>query len=73
MDWANDWAPYVFGGYIYLDGYAYELNFTFGYERKCQTVLTDPAGDRYDLPRAFSAPLDGEYDDIPYYVLSLPL
>jgi hypothetical protein len=70
-NWLVDWAPYLVAGYLYSDlfGYAYEVQYGWGWQQTCGVLDEDSGGDNIKLPAATSAPLDDAIWDINGYYL----
>ena len=70
-NWLVDWEPYLVSGYLYSDlfGYAYEVQYGWGWEETCGVLDEDSSGDNIKLPAATSIPLDNAIWDINGYYL----
>ena len=77
--YAADWDPAAMG--MYFDtgaGIADELGFAFGYQRTCENVDYNAAGDAamglagFHVPKANSGPLDDWYYASSFYVYAVP-
>ncbi len=75
-DWSRDWAPYVFGLFLRLNGVLREVGYAFHYARTCEVVLTKPNGLRDQLGTpgigaGVGPPVQTFVEANPYYVIPL--
>jgi hypothetical protein len=72
LNWSTDWAPHVFGFYMWLGGEtAYELGYTFAGEHDCGEIVESSPGVVDPLLEPLGPPMNDFYISNGFFLIDL--
>ncbi|MFT4627361.1 MAG: hypothetical protein ACI8PZ_006045 [Myxococcota bacterium] len=72
LDWTNDWAPYVFGFYVWTgDVNSFELGYTFAGDHNCELLDEISPGVIDPIPEPLGPPMNDFYIGSQFFLFDL--